>query len=55
MCRAHRTIRENYTSLLNKFMNAKDILNPMNIDDLKTIGSYILEIERNMESLKMIH
>ena len=55
VCRAHRIIRENYTSLLNKFMIAKDILNPMNIDDLKTIGSYILEIERNMESLKMTH
>ena len=36
-------------------MNAKDINNPMNIDDLKTIGSYILEIELYMESLKMTH
>ena len=55
VCRAHRTLREKYSSLLYKYMSTKDILNPMNVYDLKTIGSYILEIERNMENLKMIH
>ena len=41
--------------LLIKYETVSSILNPTTADDIKTIATYINEIEKNMEEQKMTH
>ena len=53
-CPAHTFIRIRYNNILSLYTNVQLILHPNSVDDANTIGRYILDIEKNMESLKMI-
>ena len=53
-CSAHTFIRLHYVDILSRYTTVQTILNPISTDDANKIGKYILEIERNMEVLKMV-
>ena len=53
-CSAHIYIRLRYVTILSAYNSVQTILCPNSIEDASTIGRYILEIEKNMESLKMV-
>ena len=53
-CSAHVFIRLPYVDILSKYQTVQTILSPNTIEDAHTIGRYIIEIEKNMESLKMV-
>ena len=54
VCNAHIFIREHYKDIISKYPTVQAILNPVTTNDANTIGKYILDIERNMDELKMI-
>ena len=53
-CSAHIFIRLRYVTILSAYNSVQSILFPNSIEDASTIGRYILEIEKNMETLKMV-
>ena len=53
-CSAHTFLRLHYVDILSRYTTVQTILNPISTDDANKIGKYILEIERNMELLKMV-
>ena len=53
-CSAHTFIRLRYVNILSIYQTVRAILYPNTIEDAHTIGRYIIEIEKNMESLKMV-
>ena len=53
-CSAHTFIRLRYVNILSIYQTVQAILYPNTIEDAHTIGRYIIEIEKNMESLKMV-
>ena len=54
ICAAHVFIRARYTELIAEYSSVPSILHPNNVDVANNIGRYILEIERNMETLNMV-
>ena len=54
VCTAHTFIRTQYTSILSTYTTVSSILHPTTIADANTIGNLILDIERNMDALKMV-
>ena len=54
VCAAHAFIRLRYTNILSTYTTVQSILHPSTIADANTIGKFILEIERNMNDLKMV-
>ena len=54
VCQAHTFIRLRYANILNNYTTTQSILHPSSMEDACAIGRYILDIERNMEALKMI-
>ena len=54
VCTAHTFIRARYSELLSTHTSVSSILHPDTIEDANTIGNYIRDIERNMETLKMV-
>ena len=52
-CPAHTFIRMKYFALLCKYTTVKLLLNPQSSEDVIQVGSYIGEIEKNMQKLKM--
>ena len=54
VCKAHHRLRLQFSLLIDRFDSVNDLLNPKNIDDLKTTADYINEIEKNIDRLKMI-
>ena len=52
-CSAHTFIRMKFFSLLCKYTTVSHLLNPQTSEDMKQTGTYIIEIEKNMEKLKM--
>ena len=53
-CPAHTFIRLRYNNILSDYTTVQLILHPNSIEDANTIGRYILDIEKNMELLKMV-
>ena len=53
-CKAHYFIRIKYTNLLIRYSNVREILNPSCDADIRAVGSFLSEIEKNMIDLKMI-
>lgn len=53
-CSAHIFIREHYHDILSRYTTVQSILHPTTTTDANTIGKYILDIERNMQDLKMV-
>ena len=54
VCAAHIFIRAQHTELLSAYTTVSTILHPETVEDANSIGSYIRDIERNMEALKMV-
>ena len=54
ICAAHTFIRARYNELLSTYNTVPTILHPKTIEDVETIGKYILDIEKNMDTLKMV-
>ena len=52
-CLAHTFIRMKFFPLLCKYTVVNQLLNPQSSEDVKQVGTYILELEKNMEKLKM--
>ena len=52
-CPAHTFIRMKYFALLCKYTTVNLLLNPQSSEDVMQVGSYIGEIEKNMQKLKM--
>ena len=53
-CVAHTFLRLRHASILSDYTTVQLILYPNSIEDANAIGRYILDIEKNMESLEMI-
>ena len=53
-CTAHIFIRLHYVDTLTTYQTVQSILNPNTIEDANNIGRYIIEIEKNMQSLDMV-
>ena len=54
VCAAHVFIRARHTELLSTYTTVSTILHPETVEDANSIVSYIRDIERNMEALKMV-
>ena len=54
VCTAHTFIRTRYANILSTYTTVPSILHPTTIADANTIGNFILDIERNMVTLKMV-
>ena len=54
VCAAHIFIRARHIELLSAYTTVSTILHPETVEDANSIGSYIRDIERNMEALKMV-
>ena len=54
VCTAHTFIRQHYENILSSYTTVQTILHPETTTDANTIGRYILEIEKNMDELKMV-
>ena len=52
-CPAHAFIRMKHFSLLCKYTTVNLLLNPQSSEDVIHVGTYIGEIEKNMQKLKM--
>ena len=53
-CIAHINIHNRSAQLLADYPNIKLLLNPMKEEDIYKIAKFLKEIEKNMETLKMI-
>ena len=55
VCPAHTFIRLHYTNILSTYTTVQAILHPNTVEDANIIGKFILEIEKNMNDLKMVY
>ena len=53
-CRAHKSIRRNHKSTIEKFETINQMLNPESLHDLILTSNYLRDIEKNMEALNMV-
>ena len=53
-CKAHKFIRCQYKDLLVKYDNISKLFNPQSLSDIKSVATYIHEVEENMKTLKML-
>ena len=52
-CPAHSFIRLKFAPLLCKYNTVNLILNPQDTDDIVKVGMFLIELEKNMQKLKM--
>ena len=49
LCPIYRSIRLKYSSVFTRYTSVREILNPLNADDVYKIGSFIIELEEFRE------
>ena len=53
-CSAHSRVRYKFREIIDKYNSVPNILNPINVEDMKIIASFLRAIEKNMEDFKLI-